>query len=316
MQTSPYLIRLKDTKTILSSAMPARVQRLKEILARQAELGVPVAELPAYYLSDRYGGSKDKSESRGGGRKENNRNGKRRLNADQGSGTAAVSDPKEERSEPPLKQVKIEEPNPPTCVEPSRESEPAGPGELETPKAEATEELDSEAAATNSGGKGQDPSKKYTQVCYFFKRGRCKKGNRCEFLHDKRSDRPKKPKKDLAAAANNKRQPSLLAKLLESDIRREKSYLLQSFRFFVNNMFLLEWPEKPLKFFDWTDVEDQANSENEVARIDKKLQEELEAVMEEDSDEEEDDQELEGLVIPSEEQHGNGESSTQSDSAL
>ncbi|KAG6542321.1 hypothetical protein Mapa_016246 [Marchantia paleacea] len=294
-----------------------RRERLKEILARQAELGVPVAELPAYYLSDRYGGSKDKNESGGGGRKDNNRNGKRRLNADQGSGTAAISDTKEKRSEPPLKQVKIEEPDPPTFVElapTTREPEAGGPGELKIPKAEPTDEPDSEAVAANAGGKGQDSSKKYTQVCYFFKRGRCKKGNRCEFLHDKRSDRPKKTKKDLAAAANNKRQPSLLAKLLESDIRREKSHLLQSFRFFVNNMFLLEWPEKPLKFFDWTDVEDQAISENEVARIDKKLQEELEAVME-DTDEEEDDEEVGRVVTPREEEHGNGEPSMQLEAA-
>ncbi|KAG6542323.1 hypothetical protein Mapa_016248 [Marchantia paleacea] len=47
----------------------------------------------------------------------------------------------------------------------------------------------------------------------------------------------------------------------------------------------------PLKCFDWTvetlqDVEDQANSENEVPRIDKKLQEESEAVMENTDNEE------------------------------
>ncbi|OVA13783.1 Nuclear fragile X mental retardation-interacting protein 1 [Macleaya cordata] len=46
----------------------------------------------------------------------------------------------------------------------------------------------------------------------------------------------------------NKRKPTLLQKLLGADIKRDKSHLLQVFRFMVMNSFLKEWPEKPLEF--------------------------------------------------------------------
>ncbi|XP_020253638.1 homeobox protein 5 isoform X2 [Asparagus officinalis] len=45
-----------------------------------------------------------------------------------------------------------------------------------------------------------------------------------------------------------KREPSLLEKLLSSDIRRDKSQLLQVFRFMVLNDFFKQWPDKPLEF--------------------------------------------------------------------
>lgn len=44
------------------------------------------------------------------------------------------------------------------------------------------------------------------------------------------------------------RNPSLLEKLLSSDIKREKSHLLQIFRFMVLNSFFKNWPEKPLQY--------------------------------------------------------------------
>ncbi|XWS74644.1 hypothetical protein CRYUN_Cryun01aG0015700 [Craigia yunnanensis] len=46
----------------------------------------------------------------------------------------------------------------------------------------------------------------------------------------------------------NKRSPTLLQKLLSADIRKDKSSLLQVFRFMVINSFFKDWPEKPLKF--------------------------------------------------------------------
>lgn len=46
----------------------------------------------------------------------------------------------------------------------------------------------------------------------------------------------------------NKRSPTLLQKLLSADIRKDKSRLLQVFRFMVINSFFKDWPEKPLKF--------------------------------------------------------------------
>lgn len=50
------------------------------------------------------------------------------------------------------------------------------------------------------------------------------------------------------AGHREKKDPSLLEKLLTFEIRQDRSYLLQSFRFFITNSFLLEYGEKPLHF--------------------------------------------------------------------
>lgn len=46
----------------------------------------------------------------------------------------------------------------------------------------------------------------------------------------------------------NKKQPTLLQRLLSADIRKDKHHLLQVFRFMVMNSFFKDWPEKPLSF--------------------------------------------------------------------
>lgn len=46
----------------------------------------------------------------------------------------------------------------------------------------------------------------------------------------------------------SKREPTLLQKLLSSDIKRDKSRLWQVFRFMVTNSFFKDFPDKPLKF--------------------------------------------------------------------
>ncbi|KAL5707766.1 hypothetical protein ACHQM5_018628 [Ranunculus cassubicifolius] len=46
----------------------------------------------------------------------------------------------------------------------------------------------------------------------------------------------------------SKKKPSLLEKLLSGDIKRDKSHLLQAFRFMVLNNFFGEYPKKPLEF--------------------------------------------------------------------
>lgn len=43
------------------------------------------------------------------------------------------------------------------------------------------------------------------------------------------------------------RKPTLLEKLLSADIKRDKSHLLQAFRFVIMNSNLKEFPEQPLK---------------------------------------------------------------------
>lgn len=46
----------------------------------------------------------------------------------------------------------------------------------------------------------------------------------------------------------SKREPTLLQRLLSSEIRRDRHHLFQVFRFMVMNSFFDDWPEKPLKF--------------------------------------------------------------------
>ncbi|XP_071936736.1 uncharacterized protein [Coffea arabica] len=46
----------------------------------------------------------------------------------------------------------------------------------------------------------------------------------------------------------SKREPTLLRKLLGSEIRRDRHHLFQVFRFMVINSFFDDWPEKPLEF--------------------------------------------------------------------
>lgn len=50
------------------------------------------------------------------------------------------------------------------------------------------------------------------------------------------------------ASISNKRKPSLLQKLLINDVKRDKSRLLQVFRFMLSNSFFKDWPKKPLEF--------------------------------------------------------------------
>ncbi|XAR59930.1 hypothetical protein NMG60_11033113 [Bertholletia excelsa] len=123
----------------------------------------------------------------------------------------------------------------------------------------------------------------------------CKKGEfRNKFNkrgQENRNDRfPKKPKfSDRSANAHkkdvettnkdssrefslNKRQPTLLQKLLSREIKRDKSHLLQVFRFMTMNSFFKDLPEKPLRFskvivkeaeFDCDNVEGKSLSSGE-----------------------------------------------------
>ncbi|KAH7548399.1 hypothetical protein JRO89_XS14G0119600 [Xanthoceras sorbifolium] len=59
------------------------------------------------------------------------------------------------------------------------------------------------------------------------------------------SDSEKQP---YGREENTRPKPTLLQKLLSTDIRRDKSRLLQAFRFMVMNTFFKDLPEKPLKF--------------------------------------------------------------------
>ncbi|KAH7536826.1 hypothetical protein FEM48_Zijuj03G0027600 [Ziziphus jujuba var. spinosa] len=131
---------------------PLLWQQLKEILAKQAELGVEVAEIPSHYLSD--------SKKQGHGREE---------------------------SRGPMTR---------------------------------NERLQNK----------------------FDKRGRYDKkdrfGKKRRLHNDGSSDVP----------SLSRRKPTLLQKLLDTDVRRDKSRLLQVFRFMSLNSFFKDWPGKPLDF--------------------------------------------------------------------
>ncbi|KAM0941064.1 putative nuclear fragile X mental retardation-interacting protein [Dioscorea sansibarensis] len=60
--------------------------------------------------------------------------------------------------------------------------------------------------------------------------------------------RPKLANDDTLKNPTNKREPTLLQKLLSKEIKKDKSKLLQVFRFMVMNSFFEHWPEKPLEF--------------------------------------------------------------------
>ncbi|KAK3004137.1 hypothetical protein RJ639_019164 [Escallonia herrerae] len=64
--------------------------------------------------------------------------------------------------------------------------------------------------------------------------------------------------------AMNQREPTLLQKLLSADIRRDKSRLLQVFRFMVMNSFFEDWPEKPLRFPLVTVKENEVDGKGEL----------------------------------------------------
>ncbi|KAE8724320.1 Region-like protein isoform 2 [Hibiscus syriacus] len=84
------------------------------------------------------------------------------------------------------------------------------------------------------------------------KRGRFGSRNDKRGKLDKRDRFPKKHRSTTVESFDgtsfNKRSPTLLQKLLSADIRKDKSRLLQVFRFMAMNSFFKDWPEKPLKF--------------------------------------------------------------------
>lgn len=74
---------------------------------------------------------------------------------------------------------------------------------------------------------------------------------RRRFRHDNRNAKKQKFKNEEPssyAAVVRKREPTLLRKLLNADIRRDKSQLLQAFRFMVLNSFFKKSPDEPLVF--------------------------------------------------------------------
>ncbi|KAH9769317.1 NUFIP1 domain-containing protein [Citrus sinensis] len=146
------LTEKQSNSDVIDKEAKMRREQLKEILAKQAELGVEVAEIPSYYLLD----SK--------------------------------------------KQVRA--------------------------RVENTMPL-------NKRGRFQNN---------YDKRGRYKR-------KDQFSKEQKLADKDSSNTSSfNKKKPTLLQKLLSADVKRDKSHLLQTFRFMAINSFFKDWPEKPVNF--------------------------------------------------------------------
>lgn len=168
--------KLKEDQTdpvAIDAVAKIRRQQLKEVLAKQAELGCEVAEIPSCYLSD--------SEQQADGRGENKRAFNKRERFQKGfnkQGRFHQNDRFSKRQRPV----------------------------------------------------SHDSANLHGQNNHFTKRQRVANGG---FMNQ---------------CTTNKKEPSLLEKLLSSDIRRDKRHLLQAFRFMVMNSFFQEWPEKPLKF--------------------------------------------------------------------
>lgn len=258
---------------------------MKEILAKQAELGVPVAEVPAYYLSlshkdQRPLGSKEKNDQTTQNHKEipsttgyqrsiSNNFPESKKRKKEGVVEGAISNDSQ--------LVKVARVNEDSVIGHSNSLGVAST-ELSTKPlpvdSQVTSTVQSESGATVKGEDGEEAgvnplSKSSKQQCYFYQRGRCKKGAKCHYAHT--GPRNKKGGDGEASrggrgnqkggAADRKRPPTLLSKLLESSILRDKSYILQCLRYFVNNNFLVDWPNQPAKVSD-LDVEEDTSCEN------------------------------------------------------
>ena len=216
------------------------MQRMKEILAKQAELGVPVAEVPAYYLSHK--------DDRARGRKNFDPTGKH-MPASAGDGFSASMSTADSKKRKPGEDADITT---------SIDEQPSKSARMDTdlgevPTKSHSEDLDVKVVAQaydrDEAGTSQPPDKPAKIQCYFYQRGRCRKGMKCHFAHTriKKGGEGEGGRKGGGAAAaaaasalEKKRPPTLLSKLLQADITRDKSYILQCLRFFVNNNFLLD----------------------------------------------------------------------------
>ncbi|CAD5332050.1 unnamed protein product [Arabidopsis thaliana] len=149
-----FLVEKKVKKNVSASILDEeakmRRQQLREVLAKQAELGVEVAEVPSHYLS----------------------NNDEQVNGDRGN---------------------------------------------------------------NNGRKGRFQNNR---------RNKRRHDRKDKFDNKKPRLEDKKSSQDSSITT---RKPTLLEKLLSADIKRDKSQLLQVFRFMVMNSLLKEFPEQPLK---------------------------------------------------------------------
>ncbi len=260
------------------------LQRLKEILHRQAELGVPVADIPSSYMSDHSAADNSKLPNKNQNKTDNVPSSANTLSNQMCTPTKALKRDAEqnetqveEQGERPSKIARINlEPSSNLVNGSSTSSELAV---LEDSKVSRGSQCLQEDALTNGivgsvvlsdhvDGKPTVPEKvsgselprtHFDQPCYFFLRGHCKKGTRCHFLHGqqphaKSGDETAGAKcgdetADISREGKQKGGVSTLLVKVSGSKQIDKSCILECLRFIVKNSFLLEWPTKPLEFF-------------------------------------------------------------------
>lgn len=269
-----------------------RRQRLREILTKQAELGIQVAEVPDHYMHDSLDHQKghhksghrghfhqDSLTSRNVPNNYNFQKSKKSQSRESGKSNEVGTDDEamkiprledltsprsvlNDASDFKVKQSResIEIVSPASGIQ-CPESSPLPPGADKSDKealgiAPQNDITDVDMQLQHSDGK---MFHKVQSICRYFQKGFCKKGQRCDHVHVRMSNDGHN--QTSLASKHSKREPTLLEKLLSREIKREKSHLLQVFRFMVNNSFFSEWPNKPLKFFQWSGEASNVNPE-------------------------------------------------------
>jgi hypothetical protein len=193
-----------ESKELIEDAKLRR-QRLKEILHRQAELGVPVADIPSSYMSDHSATDNSKLPNKNQNKTDNVPSSANILSNQMCTPTKALKRDAEqngtqveEQGERPSKIARIN-------LEPSSNlvNGSSTSSELAVLMVSKGSQCLQEDALTNGmvgsvalsdhvDGKPTVPEKvsgselprtHFDQPCYFFLRGHCKKGTRCHFLH-------------------------------------------------------------------------------------------------------------------------------------
>jgi len=208
------------------------VQRMKEILAKQAELGFPVAEVPAYYLSHK--------DDRARGWKNSIGSSASALNGSDFKKRKFGEDTNITTEEHPSKSARMNTDQ--SNGQSNSSAELPTQSECKSPEEVKVVPPDSIPHRDEAGSQSSEKAPR-TQ-CYFYQRGRCRKGNKCHFAHTRGKkgggEEATGRGRQKSAVLEKKRPPTLLSKLLLAEVTRDKSYILQCLRFFVNNNFLLD----------------------------------------------------------------------------
>ena len=130
---------------------------------------------------------------------------------------------------------------------------------------------------TSTAAPGTGSFKK-KQACRYFARGRCAAGDSCTFAHIERSVGNQSRNNNNAQGRGGTKNPTdqtLLKKLFAKEVRRDKSRLLQVFRFLVSNKFLnkcpagKQWEESSnnLVMFPWVDDPEHVDKVKEKLKV-------------------------------------------------